>query len=133
MGRFRGRENRGKLMTESNTQAVATEADAQVTPAQEATSAQNTAPNLDDLLNEFDVTTAKPQTAQPAKPTTTDPVVAELQREVASMKFEREIKPILARVRGDIPDSVLDDEELTALLDARAKKDPRVQNAYLNR
>jgi hypothetical protein len=119
-------------MSEANTQTVAPEAEAQATPAPEATSAQSTTPNLDDLLNEFE-TAAKPQSVPQAKPTVSDPVVAELQREVASMKFEREIKPILARVRGDIPQEVIGDEELTDLLDGRAKRDPRVQNAYLNR
>lgn len=120
-------------MTDPNTQAVATEAEAQVTPAAEATSAQNTTPDLDSLLSEFE-TQAKPQPAPaPASTTAADPEIAELKRKVASMEFKQEFEPILKRVRGELSPEVLSDEELTDLLDGRAKRDPRVQNAYMNR
>lgn len=119
-------------MTDTDTQSVATDTEAQAKPDAEATSAQDTTPSLDSLLNEFE-TQAKPQPAPAPAKAAPDPVVAELQRDIASMKFEREIEPVLKNIRGEIPQDVLSDREFLALIDDRAKHDPRIQNAYWNR
>src|ERR1041385_3004157 len=116
-------------MTESNTQAVAQEAEAQATPAPEATSAQDTTPSLDALLQEFE-TTAKPAPAPVAAPAE-NPEVAELKREFAEMKFQLEIEPIVKEVRlaGDIAPEI-SDKLLTKFLDAIAADDPKIARAW---
>ena len=119
-------------MTESNTQAVATETKAAPAATAEGTSAQDTTPSLDSLLQEFE-TTAKPAPAPVATPAPDNSEVAELRREFAALKFEREIEPILKGVRGDIPTEVISDAEFIDLLDGRAKRDPALRNAYADR
>ena len=67
------------------------------------------------------------------KPTADADRVSALEREFAQMKFEREFKPTLERVRGELPKDVWSDEELSDWIDGRAKRDPKLQNAWLNR
>ena len=118
-------------MTEPNKQPVAESTEAAASPAAEVASAQNTEPSLDQILSDFDRETAK---SEPAPQPTPQPNAADSEalREVRALKLKFEIEPILKRVRGDIPDSI-SDEELLDLLDGRAKRDPALRNAYLNK
>ena len=119
-------------MTDSNTQAVAQEVEAGVTPAAETTGAQDTTQDLDSLLQEFE-TSAKPAPAPQAVPASQNAELAEVKRELADIRFQREIEPILKGVRGDIPSDVISDAEFIDLLDGRAKRDPALRNAYAER
>lgn len=118
-----------------NTQTAAQPTEAPASPGAEVTGAQvDTAADLDSLLSSFDTETQKPATAPEPKPAAQSTVVdLEARKELAALKFEREFKPVLAAVRGDIPAEVLSDEELTDLIDGRAKRDTRLQNAWNNR
>jgi len=119
-------------MTETDTQAVAPETEGQAAPAPEATSAQEPTQNLDQLLSEFTTETAKskPAPQAPAAPAASE---SEALRKVAELEFKIEFPPILQRIRGDIPEDVLGNEELTDLLDGRAKRDPALREAFANR
>jgi hypothetical protein len=123
-------------MSEANTQPV----DEQVqTPAQPG-AATDTAriDDLDAALKEFDTatTTSSPPEPKPTTPTN-DPGLAArletLERERADERFRSAITPIVQKVRGDVPAEVFDDDEVIAWMDARAKKDPRLQSAWTNR
>lgn len=122
-----------------NTHPAATTTEAPASPGAEGTSAQTTTQtaDLDSLLNQFTTETTATPAASPASPTQpkAEPaaVDVEARKELAALKFEREFKPVLEQVRGDIPKDVLSDEELTDLIDGRAKRDPRLQNAWNNR
>ena len=117
-------------MTDSNTQAVAPEAEAVAAPPAEATSAQDTTQSMDELLREFETTTAKPQPAPEAvKPAAVDPV-ADVRRELAELKVQKQLDAVLTRIRGDVPEDVLSNEELLDLLDGKAKRDPRIRDAF---
>jgi hypothetical protein len=124
-------------MSEANTQPV----DEQVqTPAQPG-AATDTAriDDLDAALKEFDTatTTSSPPEPKPTTTTNDDPGLAArlatLERERADERFRSAITPIVQKVRGDVPPDVFDDDEVIAWMDARAKKDPRLQSAWTNR
>lgn len=119
-------------MTDTNTQTVA-ETKVPAQPETAAAGAQTD--DLATVLNEFETET-RTQTPEP-KQAPVPPEFAQrieaLEKTISETKFKEEFQPILKRIRGDIPDSVLSDAEITDLLDGRAKRDPKLQNAYLNR
>ena len=115
-------------------QTVGTETEAQAKPVAEATTAQDKGFDLDGLLSEFTEQTKPVTQPQPKPQATATPVVdVEARKELAELKFEKEWKPVLTRIRGDIPSEVMSDEELTDLMNGRASRDPRLKNAWENR
>lgn len=127
-------------MSEDTTQTVVDPTNAPAQQGAAADSARTT--DLDAALAEFDsaTTTTSTTTSTPEqKPTTTatDPALAErlavIERERADERFQKAISPVLQKVRGDVPSDVFDDDELIAWMDAKAKRDPRLQNAWSNR
>lgn len=123
------------MTDEVTTQTAAQTTEATARPVVEATGAQVTeTADLDSLLSSFDTETkASPPAPEPKPAAPTAVVDLEARKELAALKFEKEFKPVLAAVRGDIPAEVLSDEELTDLIDGRAKRDTRLQNAWNNR
>lgn len=122
-------------MTDATTQSAAQPTEVPAQPAAEVTGAQPTQPaDLDSILAEFDQS-AKPAPAPETKPATAPtPVVDnEARQELAALKFQLEIKPVLERIRGDIPKDRFTDDEVQDLIDGRARRDPRLQQAWLNR
>lgn len=120
-------------MTDTQTVGTGTEATPQASA--EVTTAQGSGFDLDGLLSEFTEQTkptTQPQT-EPQKPAPTQVVDVEARKELAELKFEKEWKPVLTRIRGDIPSDVISDEELTDLMNGRAARDPRLKNAWENR
>jgi len=118
-------------MTDTQTVGNGTETVAQ--PAAEVTTAQDNGSDLSALLNEFTEGTKPSPQPEPQKPATTEVVDTEARRELAALKFERDIKPVIKTVRGDVPEEVFDDDEIQGWLDSRARKDPRLQKAWDNR
>lgn len=122
-----------------NTQSVVTTTEAPAKPAAEGTGAQATqTADLDSLLSEFTQATAKPAPVPEQKTETTVPPDAvrrleQLESKLAEKDFKEEINPVLERIRGDIPKDVFSNEEVLDLIDGRAKRDPRLQKAWLER
>ena len=124
------------MTDELNTQSAAQTTEAPAQPVAEGTGAQTTA-DLDSLLAEFTEKTAKPAPVPEPTPAAIPPDVAKrvelLERTVAERDFKDQLKPVLERIRGDIPSEVLADDEIQDLVDGRARRDPRLQQAWLNR
>lgn len=118
-------------------QTVGTGTEATAQPVVEATTAQDKGFDLDGLLSEFTeqtkpVTQPQPEPQKPAA-TVLDPAVGKKLEKLDELLFEREWKPVLTRIRGDIPAEVFSDEELTDLMNGRAARDTRLKNAWENR
>lgn len=121
-------------MTEETTQAVVD--DTKTTPEAVAADTSARTDDLDSLLGQFEAETRTQPEQKPAAAPPTDDVakrVEQLERTLAETRFKSEFQPILKRIRGDIPETVLTDEEITDLLDGRAKRNAQLQTAYLNR
>ena len=126
-------------MTDSNTQPVANPAETAAQPAAEAQGAQTV--DMDSLLNEFDTATKaatpepQPRTVANSKPSVEDLAarLAAFERDKADSDFQKAFEPVLRNVRGEIPEQVISNAELTDLIDGKAKRDPRLQQAWLNR
>jgi hypothetical protein len=115
-------------------QTVGNGIEAVAEPTVETPAAQDKGPDLSELLNEFTQSTAPVTQPQPEPQKTTETAVdVEARKELASLRFDRDIKPVIATVRGDIPKEVFDDFEVQGWLDAKARKDPRLQKAWDNR
>jgi hypothetical protein len=117
-----------------DTQAVVKD---DVTPApqgEQSQIARKDDADLESLLSQFEQTAApKPEPITEQKPAGTPAVDDELRRRFAEWEFKQEIIPAIRRVRGDIPEDVLSDDEVQDWLDGRAKRDERLQKAWLNR
>lgn len=125
-------------MTE-DTQAVVDKTDAPAKPGAEVDSAQDKgSDDLDTLLNQFEQEQPKPEAKPKTEPeqkldTAAIRRLETLEKSLAEDRFQKSIKPVIERVRGDIPAEVLGDDEILDLLDGKAKRDPRLQQAWLNR
>lgn len=125
---------------EQNTQTAATTTETPALPGAEETSAQSQATDLDSLLNEFQEKTAKSDTSPAPKPQPTADVSPDVTRRVellektlADERSAQALKPVIEKIRGDIPREILSDEEVLDLIDGRARRDTRLQRAWLNR
>lgn len=122
-------------MTDTTTQAAAQTTNTPAAPGVEGTGAQaQQTADLDSILAEFDQSTKPAPAPAPAQAAAPPQVVdVEARKELAEMKFQQEIKPVLQRVRGDIPKEALSDEEIQDLLDGRARREPRLKQAWIDR
>jgi hypothetical protein len=125
-------------------QAVVETPDAQAKPATEGANAQDKGDELDALLSQFDAESKTEKTEPDSKPgqksgTDPDPVknladeVAELRRRETDRQYKQDIRPVIEKLRGDIPTELYDDEDVQDWLDRQAKQDPRITRAWLNR
>ena len=125
-------------MTDATTQPAAQTTEAPAQPAVEATGAQpvQTA-DLDTILAEFDHGTKSAPAPEPKPAADVPPDVvkrlAEVETKLAEKDFKEAITPVLERIRGDIPKEVLGNDEIQDLIDGRARRDPRLQQAWINR
>lgn len=128
------------MTDELNTQAVAS-TETPAAPVVEGNGAQ--APtDYDSVMAEFDQINRKSDTPSPA-PAAQQPAAAvppdalkrieQLERSLAEQKTAQDIKPVISNIRGDIPENVLSNEEVLDLIDGRARRDPRLQKAWLER
>ena len=112
-------------------QPVVDETKVSATPETQVDSARNDGTDLDTLLAEFNQQTAPktdpvspPQTQQ--QPVQPDPLVTRLYQ-----RFEKEdISKLVKDVKGDLDE---DDEMVEAWVDAKARRDPRLQQAWMER
>lgn len=134
------------MSEENTTQAVVDDANTRAAPGSEADGARNDAgPDLDQLLAEFDqqttAGTAPPSPVQGADTTSPDvkALAARLQsiegavQKVTKFEFDRDMGELVKQVRGDLDSELFDDELVTAWVDGRARNDPRLQRAWLER
>lgn len=128
-------------MSEAATQAAVDEPKVPAQPGTEVTSARKD-DDLDTLLNEFDTEQPKPSpTVATPEPKTEaadeSKVVLEQMRGVLSehqqRQFRQDMNETVKNVRGDLDPEFFDDDFVEAWLDARARKDTRLQAAWNNR
>lgn len=130
--------------SEQNKQAVADQADPQ--PTQEAEGQADGARNegndsWDELLAQFEQETstdnqasketAQQQTAQPDQ-AALDRLNA-IEQRIEQQEFQKDMGEVVSNIRGDLPNDVFDDAFVEAWIDAQARRDPRLQNAWVNR
>jgi hypothetical protein len=120
-------------MSEDTTQAVVDETKVSATPDTTVDSARNDGTDLDTLLAQFDQQTKTEPVVQPTQPVTQqttqpqqDPIVARLVNRIE----RQDIGNLVKQVKGDLDE---DDDLVEAWIDARARKDPRLQRAWLER
>lgn len=128
------------MSEEQTTQAVVDETKAPALPGAEATSAR-TDDDLDSLLAQFDE--GKPAPSEPAKPATAAPAADDQKvanetvlneaKFIRQQRFQQDMQATIKDVRGDLPSDLYDDDFVQAWIDARATKDPRLANAWVNR
>lgn len=126
------------MTDEVNTQAAVTTTETPATPAVEGTNAQAPAADLESILAEFDQgTKAAPQPApqQPAQAVPPDALkrIELLEKTLAEKDSQDALKPVIEAIRGELPKDVLSNEEVLDLIDGRAKRDPRIQRAWMDR
>ena len=119
-------------MSETTQQPVVEKPEASALPEATGGSARNDGADLDSLLAQFEQDTTKSPPVSPPAPvqqTPTqqpDPLVAKL-----VSRYEREdIGKLVNQVKGDLD---TDDEMVEAWIDARARRDPRLATAWLER
>lgn len=128
-------------MAEEVTQTAVTETDGTAKPAQEATDAQKTEPSLDDLLKEFEQETTIETQARSSKPDKQSEASADspdtskrleaLEQRLAEEQLRKDLSPVIEKIKEGFP--LLENDEIIDLLDGRAKRDPRLANAWANR
>lgn len=116
----------------SNEQAVA-KPDEVAQPTSETKGAQE---DLDQILNEFEKGQTT-ETVTPAPKPPEDKVLAQkvevLERTIAESSYRRDITDVVKNVRGNIDSNRFDDTEVEAWIDAQARKDKRIADAFANR
>lgn len=128
-------------MTETDTQPVVDATHTTAKPVVEGSDARNDGNDLDSLLAAFDTqtkTTVSPAPNQPVAPDVTAlaATVQSLQgqiAEVSNFKFRQDMDETIKDIRGDMDGEVFDNEFVESWLDAQARKDQRLQTAWLQR
>jgi hypothetical protein len=121
-------------MSEENKQAATEEADAQAKTGAEETGAQDKKDDLDTLLAEYEEGTG-PSTEQ-KQAEKTDPNVERLERLERTLNerdYRDDMKLVVGSVRGEFTPDEVDDEFIDTWVNAEAKKDPRVAQAWMKR
>ena len=92
--------------------------------------------DLDTLLSQFDQETNQTTDETSAKgeqPDETTKRLQQLEERVAEDEYRKDITNVIQEVRGGLPEEVLDDTMIEGWLDAAARKDTRLRNAWLAR
>jgi hypothetical protein len=125
-------------MSEATTQTVVETTDAQPQAGTEVKAdARTEGGDLDTLLKSYDeqvkpkepATAPEPQATSTATQVKPDPAVAELQQRF----FRQDMNDLVKTVRGEVDPTMADDEFVEAWVDAQARKDPRLQQAWMQR
>ncbi len=122
-----------------NTQAVVDDTKGQATPGAAGTDARKP-DDLEALLAEFTAGTAdkapapKPETKTDTAATTApDKRLEAIEARLARQQVETDLKPVIAKLKGSMPEGFFDDTEIEDYLAARAQRDPRLASAWQNR
>lgn len=130
-------------MSEGN-QAVVDDTKVAAKPATEVDNAREDVDQLDQLLAEYDQGTRKTDTTiTPPEPKVATPQPDEVVQKVrllemqasewAAEKQKKAISETIAAIRGDVSPEIFDDDMVEAWLDAQARKDPRLAQAFIQR
>lgn len=129
-------------MSEANTQAVVDEAEPLAQPNGDAAPNAQEKDDLDTLLNDPVFSSgskageSQPKPEQPGTTTDTkapDPAQNSAVAELFQRAYRQDMDKTINQVRGKLDAGVFDDTLVEAWLDAQARQDPRLQNAWLNR
>jgi hypothetical protein len=132
-------------MTEATTQTAVEKTKVTTSSVTEGTGARNDGDDLDALLAEFDqgtktTTETKSPPTKTATTTTVDPnLAARIQHlegvvtKYENNTFKAEISETVKEIRGDLDAEFFPDDLVEAWLDSRARKDPRLQQAWLQK
>lgn len=111
----------------------------------EAAAAGTDAPKADDLdslLAEFAAQTKPAATATKPETTTettsapaasTDKRIEAIERRYAEEAVARDLRPVIEKIKGKVPEGFFEDTEIEDWVAARAQRDPRLANAWMNR
>lgn len=116
----------------SEDQAVAEEADDQRKADAEATGAQEQEPSLDDIFNEYDEKSGDTEQRQ-QKTESSRESSGLTPEEIEEIRAERQRKAVDSAIRDVKGDDDWDDELVEGILHARAVRDPRISEAFMNR
>lgn len=127
-------------MATENTQTVVDAAKDRATPAAAATDARKT-DDLDALLAEFSAGTAQPAktVTKPDTQTTTAATTAPdkrldaIEERLRTEQMQRDLAPVVSKIKAAMPAEILDDAEVEDWLEGRARRDPRLAQAWQNR
>lgn len=122
------------------TQPATADADATAKPETEAEGApENTKDDFDAALDEFTKTTDKPSSEQ-QKPKPTATPDADLKAEVQALRqeqnqriFREDMNRLVNQVRGEFASDEVDSEFIEAWIEAQARKEPRLAQAWIQR
>lgn len=120
-------------MSEDTKQPVVDETQASAKPDATVDSARNDGNDLDTLLAQYDQETKKPDPVSPPETQQQQPDRPALDPSVARLvsRFDREdLSRLVKEVKGD---SDFDDDIVEGWIDAQARRDPRLQRAWLER
>jgi hypothetical protein len=124
-------------MSEENQQPVADKTDDQAKPDAEGNGAQDTTTQVDDLdaaLNEFnEATGSSTEQKTTEKPDPEKDRLERLERSLAEREYREDMTKVVTSIRGDFAPDEVDDEFIDTWVNAEAKKDPRVANAWVKR
>ncbi len=121
-------------MSEDTKQPVVDETQASAKPDATVDSARNDGADLDTLLAQYEAETKKPDPVSPPETQQQPPIQQQVDPNVARLvsRFDREdLQKLVKEVRGDNPD--FDDTIVEAFIDAMARRDNRLQRAWLER
>jgi len=115
--------------------AVAGETEPEAKPAVEESSARDEGEDLDALLNQFDESIKEPaqSTPEPAVDNEILTKVQQLEQQLSDQQFRTDMVKVVETVRGDLDPNVFDDTTIEALIDAEARKQPKLKAAWDNR
>lgn len=125
-------------------QTVVDKTDASAKPEEQVTDARKETDDLDSLLAQFEQANPKsaeqpPAPAAAAKPDDVTAISAKLAQyesvipEINNRLFRQDMDQTIKDVRGDLDPGVFDDETVEAWIDGMARKDTRLQQAWLQR
>lgn len=131
-------------MSGDNTQPVVTDPKDSAQPVVNGADARNDGDDLDALLAEFDQGTTKSVTTSPApKPATTTEVDPNISARLQHLEgvvtkyendtFKAQLSETVKEIRGDLDAEFFPDDLVEAWLDSRARKEPRLQQAWLQK
>lgn len=125
-------------MSEELQQAVVDETKAPAEPGAEVENARETTDDLDTLLKQFEQTEAKPpETPKPEHAGADDSKLLEpIKGTVSAIEqrlFRQDMDETVKKVRGDLDPEFFDDDFVESWLDAQARNDRRLQQAWVER